>query len=327
MTKGLLINDIELAHAPMSAYHFSLLIKDKKFHNNLLDSHLYIITQRKAIYFDNIYISENFELSFDIRQEDNEKIIYCSLPIFQKCINPDRQKIIELRIHNRKNTVENKTKFPFNGTQAFSIQERDILTGETNIIFWFSPDKLFQKHWKNEITAKFSGDYKKMLEFKVHYVGKSTEQNICKRLSSHSTFQEILTKEESLKYGDIPSNEIMILLMRIKDNNTIVSWGNDSTAEEMSDYINNYSLPSDKTISLDAEKALIKHLQPHYNKILYDSFPSKNDLINTDYHSVILYVLNDPISLMYEKGIIKGGNSFLDERDYISVEREKNNYA
>lgn len=323
MTKGLLINEIELAHAPMSAYHFGLLIKDENFQNHLTDSHLYLIAQRKAIYFDNIYFSENQVLSFDIRQEDNPEIIYCSVPIFQDAINPDRKKIIELRIHNRKSTVENKVKFPFNGTQAFSVQERDILTGETAIIFWFSPDKLFQKHWKNEINANFSGSYEKMLEFKVHYVGKSTEQNICKRLSSHSTFQEILTKEAPLKFGDIPSNEIMILLLRIRDNNTIVSWGDSATSEEMSDYITSYILPSDKTISLDAEKALIKHLQPQYNKILYNSFPGKNDLINTDYHNVFLYALNDPITLIYEKGSIKGGDSFLDERDYISVEREK----
>lgn len=321
MTEGILINDIELAYAPMSAYHFSLLIRNKEFYNNVMDSHLYMITQRKSITFDNIYFSENLELSFDIRQEDNSEIIYCSIPLFQEYINPDKKKLIELRLHNRKNTTENKVKFPFNGTQAFSIQETDVSTKETKIIFWLSPDKLFQKHWKGELNAKFSSDYIKMLDFKVHYVGKSTEQNICERLSKHSTFQEILTKEDTLTYGDIPSNEIMILLMRVKDNNTIVRWGGTSTGEEISDYIHNYSLPSDKVISLDAEKALIKHLQPQYNKILYDSFPNRNDLVNTDYHSVILYALSDPITLIYNKGNIKGGDFIKDERDYIAVER------
>lgn len=324
MTKGLLINDIELAYAPMSAYHFGLLIRDRGFYDNVLDSHLYIITQRKALTFNNINFSNNFELIFEIHQDDNPEIIYCSLPILQDYINPDLTNLIELRLHNRKKKLDNKAIPPFNGTQAFSIQETDQLTGKTKIISWFSPDKLFQKHWSGQINAKFSDDYKKMLEYKVHYVGKSTEQNICERLSSHSTFQEVLINEDPLTYGNIPSNEIMILLMRVKDNNTIVKWGDDSTGEDISNYIHNYYLPSDKIISADAEKVLIKHLQPKYNKILYKSFPNKNDLINTDYHSVILYALNDPITLVYDKGIIKGGSMLEDERDYISVEKNKN---
>lgn len=80
-------------------------------------------------------------------------------------------------------------------------------------------------------------------------------------------------------------------------------------------------MPSDKVISLDAEKALIKHLQPQYNKILYDSIPNRNDLVNTDYHSVILYALSDPITLIYNKGNIKGGDFIKDERNYIAVDR------
>jgi len=192
-------------------------------------------------------------------------------------------------------------------------------TQNSELAVWFSPDKLFYHHWKGDLIAKFSDDYRDMLNFKIHYVGKSTEQNICKRLSNHSTFQEILINETPLSYGNIPSNEIMVLLMRICDNNSIVSWGKEATPEEMADFILNYQLPSDKTVSLDAEKALIKHLQPQYNKILYHSFPQNNDLVNMDYHSVILYAFRDPISLLYNQGVMKGGK-FGEERDYIAVE-------
>ena len=123
------------------------------------------------------------------------------------------------------------------------------------------------------------------------------------------------------RFKNIPSNEIMILLIRVKDNNTIVKWGDDSTAEDITNYLTDYILPSDKTISLDAEKALIKHLQPEYNRILYKSFPKENDLINKDYHNLILYGLTDPIKLMYENGELKG-NSELSNRDYVSVKKE-----
>jgi len=185
----------------------------------------------------------------------------------------------------------------------------------------FTPDKLFQNYWKGHVQAFFTGEYSEMLEYNVHYVGKSTEQNICERLSGHSTFQEILTNQVSLSFKNIPSNEIMVLLFRVKDNNTMVTWGDDATSEDISNYLTDYILPSDKTISLDAEKALIKHLQPEYNRILYKSFPNKIDLINQDYHNLILYGLTDPIKLNYKNGELNGNKDW-GERNYISVERK-----
>jgi hypothetical protein len=320
-TEGILMNDLELGFAPMSAYHFGQLIKDSKFHNNVFDSHIYIIAQRKQITFNNLVFWKNLELSFDIIQEGNSEIVRCTLPILQKNITTDLSKTIEIRLHNRKNKIEKKVDYPFNGTQGFTIQQTDYYNKKVNV-GWFSPDKLFQNYWKGHINAKFTGEYSSMLEYKVHYVGKSTEQNICKRLSNHSTFQEILTNQEPFSFGEIPSNEIMILLFRVKDNNTIVKWGDDVNSNEISKYITDYTLPSDKTISLDAEKALIKHLQPEYNRILYNSFPKKNDLVNNDFHNLILYALSDPITLAYNEGIIKGSENF-SGRDYISVKKKK----
>jgi hypothetical protein len=322
MTKGLLINDIELGYAPMTAYHFNKLIKDKEFQDIFFDSHIYIIAQRKELTFNNFNFSKEFVLNFEIRQKENDKFIKCELPFIQKNITTDLTKIIELRLHDRKNTPENKNGYPFNGTQAFSIKSKESHVAKSILLAQYTPDKLFQNYWKGHINVEFSKDFSSFCEYKVQYVGKSTEQNICKRLSSHSTFQEILTNEDSLSYGNIPSNEIMILLFRIKDSNTIVKWGEESTAKEMSDYMTDYLLPSEKAISLDAEKALIKHLLPKYNKILYKSFPNKSDLVNSDFHDTIFYAFCDPIKLIYENGEIKGGELY-GERDYITVENEK----
>lgn len=323
MTKGILINDIELAFAPMSAYHFGLLIRDREFHDNFLDSHLYVIAQRKELTFHNFKLSKNLTLNFEIRQADNPVVVDCLLPIIQKNITENLDKHIQLRLHDRRNKADKKIEYPFNGAQGFSIHEVDPLTNESKSLAWFSPDKLLQNSWKRRIMFGFSGSVSKFLEYQVHYVGKSTEQNICKRLSKHSTFQEILTNQEPFAYGNIPSNEIMILFLRIKDNNSFVKWGKDSTGQEISDFITNYVLPSDKTISLDAEKALIKHLQPAYNRVLYGSFPNEKDLINQDFHDVILYGITDPITLIYKNGKIRGAKDE-NERDYIEVERLTN---
>lgn len=319
MHTGILYNDIELGYSPISSYHLGLLTRNKNFYKNVIDSHLYIIAQRKEITFHKLSYSKK-SIKFEIHQEDNDKIINCELPLDQDGFRLDLKKDIQFRVHDRRNTLEKKIEYPFDGMQAFSIYEKDMSTQKSELAVWFSPDKLFYHHWKGDLIAKFSDDYSDMLNFKIHYVGKSTEQNICKRLSNHSTFQEILINETPFSFGNIPSNEIMVLLMRICDNNSIVSWGKETTPEEMADFILNYQLPSDKTVSLDAEKALIKHLQPQYNKILYHSFPQNNDLVNMDYHSVILYAFRDPISLLYNQGVMKGGK-FGEERDYIAVER------
>ena len=60
---------------------------------------------------------------------------------------------------------------------------------------------------------------------------------------------------------------------------------------------------------------------PVYNKILYNSYPNENDLLSKDFHDVILYCFTDPITLVYQNGLI-GGSQNLDERDYISVKKK-----
>ncbi|NAS12245.1 hypothetical protein [Poritiphilus flavus] len=168
--KGLLINEIGLGYAPMSAYDFRKLIMDEGFRDNVFDSQLYIIAQRKALTFNNFNFREELKLNFEIRQDENPSIIKCTLPLVQENITTDLSKRIDLRLHNRKNTLEKKIGFPFNGTQGFSIQEIDANGKKTKTLGWFSPDKLFQNHWKGHIRADFSANYRKMCEFKVHYV-------------------------------------------------------------------------------------------------------------------------------------------------------------
>lgn len=321
MKKGILINYIELGYAPMSAYTFKQLIRDKQFSKNVIDSHLYIIAQRRELTFNNFYFPSPKEVRFEIMQENADNIIKCALPLFQKNIATDTTKSVEMRLQNRKNTLEKKAEPPYNGTQRIIFKETDEKKNESRRLLWLTPEKLLHHHWKGNIEVELTGDYREMLKYKVHYVGKSTEQNICNRLSNHSTFQEILISEDTLAYGNIPSNEIVILLLRIKDNNTIVTWDSDSSDEEVVEYLSNYLLPNDRTVSLDAEKALIKHLQPEYNKILYNSYPNENDLLSKDFHDVILYCFTDPITLVYQNGLI-GGSQNLDERDYISVKKK-----
>ena len=316
---GILINELELGYSPISAYHFQNLIRSKTFLESLSCSHLYIIVQRKELTFDNLVYSHN-EIGFQIKQNDNPNIIHCILPLYQNNIANDQNKEICIRLQNRKNTIEKVEKHSYGNIQGIQIQEIDEKEERHNLI-WFSPEKFLQNYWKGLINAHVIGNIEEMLKYNVLYVGKSTEQNICERLSNHSTFQSILSNQVPLTYGNIPSDEIAILLFEIKDNTTIIKWSEDFEENQIADYISNYMFPSDKIVSLDAEKALINHLQPHYNRTKYKNFPNTGDLVHNDIHNHILYSLVDPITLTYEKGFIKGGSS-LNERNYIKVKRK-----
>lgn len=312
-----LISELELGFTPISVYVFNILINDAKFHEFVDDSHLYIIAQRRELTFNNFNLSDK-AVKFEIRQEDNLESIECVLPIYQKNIASDMDKYLNIRFHDRRIKKGSKSSPPYNNTQAITFREIDKITGEIKHLIWLSPERLFYCLWNEEIEVNLNKDYRQMLEYKVHYVGKSTEQNICRRLSKHSTFQEILTNQDALTYGNIPSNEIVILLFKIKNNNSFTSWGENESREGLANFIKNYETKDDKVISLDAEKALIKHLQPEYNKILYKSYPTESDIINQDLHDFILYSFVDPITLVYNQGHIKG-SEWMKDRDYIKV--------
>ena len=318
--KGLLINDIELGYAPMSAFEFRTLITENKFPSYVSDSHLYAIAQRNALTFNNFNFDDELTLAFEIKQDGNENSVKCRLPIIQDNITRDKSKPIVLRLHNRNNTVNTKNVYPYNETQSFSIMEADENGNNQQLLVWFSPDKLLQNFWTEQIKVEILGDFHKMLLFSVHYVGKSTEQNICQRLSNHSTFQEILINQKPFFFKNIPSNEIMILLFRVQGTNTLTNWDDDTSHSDLMDFIQNYKSPNSISISLDMEKTLISNLKPEYNRVMYSSFPKKNDLVNSDYHERIIYGFTDPITLVYNSGIISGNQSLIN-RDYLVVDR------
>lgn len=145
-SKELLISEIGLGFAPMSAYHFRKLIMDKEFQDNVLDSDLYIIAQRKALTFHNFNFEEELKLSFEIEQDENPLIIKFTLPIAQENITTDLSKQIGLRLHNRRNTVGKKSKYPYDGTEGFTIKETEFYGKEIKTSAWFSLDKLFHDY-------------------------------------------------------------------------------------------------------------------------------------------------------------------------------------
>ena len=107
----------------------------------------------------------------------------------------------------------------------------------------------------------------------------------------------------------MPTQEIVILCFGFSDNLQVQSFGDNSSEKEMVDAVLCKDIPEKEFIFLDAEKALIKAMQPSYNKEMFNNYPiSKDGLYKEDYN-LISYTFIDPITLKYEYGDIKGGLS------------------
>jgi hypothetical protein len=298
-----LINQLELAYSPLSNYAFQILKKEPIIREILKESSLYIITQRPVITFENLRVDEeSARIIFEIRQKQNPNILEVEVPLFQKYLATDPANRIELQLSSPdKNNDLSKT--PFFNLSGFKILE----AGE--FVVWFSPEKFLHNYWDGYIDANIKGPMRDFTSYKVLYIGKATEQEVWKRLTGHSSLQEILSLEDPITYGDLPTNEIAILFFKFKENLSLKSFGEESTSEELTQAFLQQDLPDTKTIFLDAEKAFISAMQPKYNREFYKNYPQTQDGLHKHNLTSYSYSLVDPISLVYNNGSIEGSST------------------
>ncbi|GAB3866166.1 hypothetical protein GCM10028824_06360 [Hymenobacter segetis] len=322
MGSKLIINQLKLAYSPLSNRDFALLKDDTDIQANLINSNLYAICQRPELYFSNLnYYSEDGMIDLEIRQENNPNILRVLVPLFQECFNIDPSKyvLISAGAHNPKS---NLGEMPMNYVAGFKIYEGEDEKTLGKFIVWFTPEKLLQNIWNGGIIADIEGNIRNFTKYQVLYVGKATDQRVWQRLSGHDALQNILSLEEPIVFGSLPTHEIAILFFAFKENTHIQSFGAKSGSKEFVDLMMGYSLPSQKSIFLDAEKALINAMLPKYNKELFKSYPKSKDGLYSNSYDYIRYTFTDPISLIYSLGEIRGGlNAF--GGDKIIIEQNK----
>ena len=300
-----LLNQLELAHSPMTAYEFALMKNDVGLEVSLKHSSLYIIAQRPVITIENlVFKSSEFELHFEIHQKENPNILKCKLPLTQETFDLEKEQTVAIAFNfiysNQKSAEE-----PVNNLRGFSLLKHRVPKDE--FICWFSPEKLLRNWWQHDIECEIDGDVRSFTRYKVHYVGKATKQSIIKRLTGHSTFQDILSLEMPVTEKQLPANEIVILPFMFHNTLELQSFGAEQDVNSMVDALTMKNFPSEESVFLDAEKALIKAIRPNYNKELFRNYPvSKDGLYNKNY-DMIEYTFMDPISLVYQEGEIEGG--------------------
>ncbi|MFC5270305.1 hypothetical protein [Adhaeribacter terreus] len=314
------MNQLQLAFSPICNFDFSIIKSDPILQNILKESRIYIIAQRPVLSFENIVPNiDEGEIQFEIRQIGNPSFLKCKLPIFQNDITLDKSEYIFLSLSS--NDINNKVaSIPINNIHRISLIQKD------DYIFWISPEMFIHYYLNESLEAEVIGNIDEFVKYKVKYVGKATDQDIWKRLTGHATLQEILSIEYPLNYGSLPTHEIAILFLKFYDNISISSFGDDFENEqenrEMVDTYLGRNMPSQKTIFLDAEKALIKAMQPKYNKEVYKSYPVSKDGLHKFKYNYYQFSIKSNIILQYEQGEIVGMNE-LYGGDSIQVEEGK----
>ena len=290
---------LKLAYSPVSNYDFTFLKSEPIVMQILEGSMLYIIAQRPILTFENVDKSEDGKsLVFDIAQEGINIRVNCSIPLSQPLILAMEKDEVEVVLFSHDKDW-NQTTLPATRVTGMQFFDQD-----GNFLLWLSPDK-FLHHFSNRILeAGVNGDYRQLMKYNVHYVGKATEQKIWKRLTGHSTLQDILSIENPFDYGSLPTHEIVLLLFRSEDSFSFRVLDPKGNVDDFVDGLMGGKHPTEKDISLDAEKLLIKLLDPKYNKVKFPNYPVSKDGLHSFGYERLAYQIQEDITLVYKDGEI-----------------------
>lgn len=308
--------NLKLNYSPLSSYDFSIIKVDPIVQKALSNVTLYMLCQRNSLYFDSVLLNtELSELEFNIVQNSNESILKCRMPIEQKNVFTKHDNPITVRFWWSKES--HWTQFPpydkVTGIMFYSGE------GYTNFRLLITPDKFIYNYLKGQIDAMIEGNIQKFWQFDVLYVGKAVDQSVVKRLNNHATLQDILSREDSLHDGNLPTYETYLLLFDIEAETIFRQYSPETKGKIIS--MLKGELPIQNDITTDAEMALINALSPKYNKIFYKNYPKYQTGLSREYFNKIYYAFSDEITLKYQNGEIKGGNSSF--RNLLVIDRKK----
>ena len=284
-----IFNQLSLAYSPLSSYDFAILKNDISINRAIENSTLYIIAKRPVLYFNNVSVDEKtWSLKFEIHQNENSEILFCSLPFDQEHLFSINDNPISLRFwySDEKYAEEGLIKNQVTGIQFYSGDDYQ------NFKLWLSPEKFLKNSDSNSIKATIKGDLINFRKYQVLYVGKATEQSIVTRLSNHSKLQEILSIENNISVGELTKDETVLLLFELTPELLTRTYAAKDDLQHVLPLLKG-ELPSQNKITSDAEKALIKLMSPKYNSIKYKKYPEGLDGLHGDNYDNIVYFLRE----------------------------------
>lgn len=273
-------------------------MSDPDIQGTFSKSKLYILAQRPILSFRN-FMQDNEQriLRFEIHQGHAAHYLLVTLPLVQKYILSNLDEPF---------TIRYGTLYPPEITPRKDCHSLMIWRGEEHVItLW--PERLLLFNHRGLVQSEIKGDMREFLKYKVLYVGKAIDQRVWKRLDGHGTLQRILSEEMPLITNDLPTHEIALIFLEFHDNLSIQILGHTSTAEQITKATSGEELPDADRIYTDAEKALIRALQPSYNRVRYVQYPRNRGGLYRSGFDTYSYTFMDPITLAYNDISIHGG--------------------
>ncbi len=293
---------LKFSYPPMTLYEFDQFKCDEEVYNLLSSTGIYIIAKRSLPIMSIIKIEEN-GIMFSVSMEKSDS--YMEISISPKD-NPVLLHDLEAAMLGNNTNDKNK----FHAITLYGKNRRFILHANLDKLMSLSSDDLLKIHCEGDPVPFFT--------YEVLYVGQCTGEHIFSRFKTHHALLDILIKEKIIpeKYDKI--NDLVILPFRLEAD--VVSVITHETSEEdfvkvmMGDF--GYGL---KEISLDCEKALIRAMDPRYNKTKFKQYPKSKDGLYQHKTDFVLYRILENIILEYDESHKIVGDSKVENASIIGV--------
>ncbi|MBX4258555.1 hypothetical protein KTC96_18895 [Clostridium estertheticum] len=301
---------LKLSYSPMTVFEFDIFREDKDICDFLEATSVYIIAKRKLPIMRLIDSASNgFKISVTMNnnsqdieilmlQEDNIKLLHDGL--------------MGIRVGN--NT---ESKDEFHSITLLGKNERFIMNANM--------DRLIHLDSNKKIKLRVKGDIVPFITYEVLYIGQCTEEHIFKRFKSHHALMDILIKEKIIPPNYDKVNDLLILPFNI-ESNIISELTGDSSEKDLVEGLTGRFSFDNKTISLDCEKALIKAMDPKYNKQKFRQYPKSMDGLYNHNLKNIIYRIEENIILEYGNDNKINGSMNPEEASIISI-KENNDFS
>lgn len=325
-------NALELVYPPISNQEGDWLYDEAKACHIVKDSKLYMIGQRKELFFHSVAFVED---SGNIVKKDvlepsgkqietvfveNASIIRLYLGYAEETAS-----YVELNLNEFvPNSDDGDVFFEF-GPKVFRVvvvttyakkMSSEIVAGSSTpkateaetdrreVLVW-TPDFLLFKIWRGEVVPTNSFDYRQFTVFRLHYVGISTENDSLRRLfgSGHQKRTKILSNEMPLRAGSRVTDELVIFFFRVREDVSVVTW-------DLEDFVNgsfdNLAELPEKKLTRDAEKAFVHVLNSSYNEVKFQSYPKSTDGLFDENITAYGFYIDEDITLETSQARFRG---------------------
>lgn len=310
--KRLLTVESKMSYSPLSQYDFQNLKDDSDIKSALNIGNIYLICRRPRLFFKDVSIDDD-ALSIKIFQRHTCKEFQFHVDLIQEHIW-DGEGTCSIEIGQYLLPSSSGSWFdsmPKSTDQKQDCQEYDGIkvykacSGQNKkFVLWLNPEKLIHLVLLKLIKAEVSGETKdlfSLLNYDVLYVGRTNDMH--RRQTHHEHVQEILSLEHP-QWGDLPAHEICLISLFVSGADEIAHFGEETKTPVYgkTDYY------------YDLEKALVRALDPSYNRDKFPKYPSddKDCILHSKLnYDVLYYSFNIPIVLNCKGKQIRGMNDMI----------------